>query len=474
METTDQLVSRLQIRLDKIILLLEWDGNKNSWLQTMKDVRKGVEHPYLYGIDILLRSYSGVNSFSNLMIGQKEQNGNFVGWKRGYKEKNETLNLLREDVYDIANQIKSNLGEDKKNSSLQKSKSETKIATISLILTASLAIITTIITIVLHFRNEQFQKQLIDLQAKAELANISMVYHNNVVNINNLGPAPAQDLRLVICITSLDSKWVNSIKSISDLDLAIDNSAIENSTQIKLEGCNSQAVNNDALQITIKSLPPQQSFKILVKPSSNISLDNLTTEAEVFVSVSDASLVYGASYATPTRKPSSSSSSQTPQSPDQLTVRMWTSSPLDNALENYLMSSDFRIANFEISIACTNCNIDKKQFILSSFTHKEINEIISIYDPTNKIFRIDSTFNYYLPTGAKYNSPKELYLIAKMDTNSQIILVKSNKFEFVTPTPISTKMPPTNVPPTSKPPTPIPPTSCPTNANGNTSPGKCK
>ena len=107
METTDELIARLKKQLDNIILLLERDGNTDRWLQTMKGARQGLEFSDLYGIEILLRSYGGMGSFNDLLIGQKHNaNGQFIGWKNESDEKNDILNLLRSDAYDVANQIK--------------------------------------------------------------------------------------------------------------------------------------------------------------------------------------------------------------------------------------------------------------------------------------------------------------------------------------------------------------------------------
>ena len=298
-----------------------------------------------------------------------------------------------------------------------------------------LAISSVVVTLYLNYRNENFQEQLLDLKNKTEFANITTTYKNGIITVQNLGPAIAEDLRLVICLSTIAPKWANSISDVSSLNISIDNPAIESNVQTKNVNCNTRITGNNATQITINSLPPQQSFKILVKPSSNISLGNLSKQTEVYMSISDPSLIYGTSYATPTRKPTTSSSNQTPQSLDQLTIGMFTSSSLNDALEDYFLINELKIADFELSIACPNCNIDKKRITVSSFTHKEISGIVSIYDPNNKILRIDTTLYYYLPIDVNSDFPGELYLIAKMDNNNQTILVKSDKFEFVTPTP---------------------------------------
>ena len=102
----EQKVVRLKKLLDDIILLLEWDGSSDHWLQTMKDAKQGLEYSDLYGIEILLSMYGGMGSFNDLVIGQKYKNWNFIGWKDNSNEKNDTLNLLRKNAYEVANEIK--------------------------------------------------------------------------------------------------------------------------------------------------------------------------------------------------------------------------------------------------------------------------------------------------------------------------------------------------------------------------------
>ena len=113
METLEEKVARLIKLLDNIILLLEWDGNTDHWLQTMTEARQGLKYSDLYGIEILLRSYGGMGSFNDLMIGQEYRNGEFIGWKNESDEKNNILNLLREEAYDVANEIKRRMKEGK-------------------------------------------------------------------------------------------------------------------------------------------------------------------------------------------------------------------------------------------------------------------------------------------------------------------------------------------------------------------------
>jgi len=104
MNTTEKRISRLITVLDEVISLLEWDENKH-WHKTMAQAKERLQNDDLSGIDILLRSYGGMSSFNDLLIGQITENGKFISWKDGYEEKQNALKSLREEAYLIAKEI---------------------------------------------------------------------------------------------------------------------------------------------------------------------------------------------------------------------------------------------------------------------------------------------------------------------------------------------------------------------------------
>ena len=304
----------------------------------------------------------------------------------------------------------------------RKPKLDTLIAISNLILTAIVGIG---ITLYLNHRNEEFQKQLIELQTKAELANLVISYQNGVISLNNLGPATAQDLRLVFCIYSIDTKWLRSIQHISDFDITIDNPALESSTQIKQSLCDATFY-GDALQLSIKSFPPQQSLQVQAKPSANISVRTVEVKGDVYMV--ESSLFKSESSQIWTGRPINWPSS----------MNEFTGSPLNLALDNYLADNEFKVAEIEISMACQNCNISQGNFAISSFIRKEIRTIAFDDSTADQKIYVRTNNHYYLPEGVNPDPRDDLYLTANVDKEHQIIMEKKDKFEF---NPIQTSIP---------------------------------
>jgi hypothetical protein len=105
MKLAEGSIYQLKKCLDEIIELLEWDGQAENWLRTMQEARQGLNYADLYGLEILLRSYGGMGSFNDLLIGQT-YNGKTLEWKDDSEEKNNLLSLRREEAFQLAHEIK--------------------------------------------------------------------------------------------------------------------------------------------------------------------------------------------------------------------------------------------------------------------------------------------------------------------------------------------------------------------------------
>ena len=243
------------------------------------------------------------------------------------------------------------------------------------ILSLLLSVVTMLLGLYLNSRSENFQKQLLELRNKADLANVTLSFESGILSVHNLGPATAQNLRLVICLSSVGSQWKNSIDDMSDIEVSVVNPAIENSIQIRQGVCQSELTNNDASQVTVKSLPPQQSIEIKINQSVNIPVSSALTTANIYLQTSEMNLV-------------SSTTNSTVLSP-----------LLNSALDKYLAEGEFEIIDFEISMACTNCNLDKRQFTLSSFTKNDINQIEVTRSANDVRAHINISNHYFLPKG---------------------------------------------------------------------------
>jgi len=97
---------KLIVVLEQIIELLEKDSSTN-WSKNIKSSRNKLLKSDYCGIVDLLSIYGGMNSFSDLVLGQTHINGTFE-WKKDEKNSNNKLSQLRTMAYDLAIYIKHN------------------------------------------------------------------------------------------------------------------------------------------------------------------------------------------------------------------------------------------------------------------------------------------------------------------------------------------------------------------------------
>lgn len=92
--------------LDELIQLLESDG-EGHWSKWMRQSRARLLNSDYSGIEYLRSAYGGMGSFTDLVIGQSYENGQFR-WKDGHVEKNDKLNELRRKAWEFAEHIRRN------------------------------------------------------------------------------------------------------------------------------------------------------------------------------------------------------------------------------------------------------------------------------------------------------------------------------------------------------------------------------
>jgi hypothetical protein len=90
--------------LSEIIQLLESDGEQH-WSRWMRRSRDRLLKSDYSGIEYLLSAYGGMGSFNDLAICQIYENGEFR-WKEGHIEKNNRLDELRGNAWELAEQIR--------------------------------------------------------------------------------------------------------------------------------------------------------------------------------------------------------------------------------------------------------------------------------------------------------------------------------------------------------------------------------
>jgi len=84
--------------------LLESDGEQHwsGWIRRSLDRLLRSDYS---GIENLLSAYGGMGSFNDLVICQNYENGEF-SWKGGRIEKNDRLDELRGNAWELAEQIR--------------------------------------------------------------------------------------------------------------------------------------------------------------------------------------------------------------------------------------------------------------------------------------------------------------------------------------------------------------------------------
>jgi hypothetical protein len=92
--------------LDEILQLLEADGEQH-WSNWMRKSRARLLNSDYSGIEHLRSAYGGMGSFTDLVICQSYENGEFK-WKEGHIEKNNRLNELRGKAWKITDDIRRN------------------------------------------------------------------------------------------------------------------------------------------------------------------------------------------------------------------------------------------------------------------------------------------------------------------------------------------------------------------------------
>jgi hypothetical protein len=99
---TEKLVCILR----EIILLLEADG-ETHWSQWMRTAKARLENSDYSGVEYLLNAYGGMGSFNDLIIGQRHQDGK-SSWLPEREDKNDRLDQLRSQAWELAEYIKRN------------------------------------------------------------------------------------------------------------------------------------------------------------------------------------------------------------------------------------------------------------------------------------------------------------------------------------------------------------------------------
>ena len=99
---TDEVQLLCQV-LRELISILQADGEE-LWQAWMTSSLAALEANDLSGIHDLLKSYGGMGSFNDLIVGQRS-NGDGFYWAPNAAETNDRLNALRTQAYELSQTI---------------------------------------------------------------------------------------------------------------------------------------------------------------------------------------------------------------------------------------------------------------------------------------------------------------------------------------------------------------------------------
>jgi hypothetical protein len=133
------------------------------------------------------------------------------------------------------------------------------------------------IAIYLNIRNERFQEQLVDRQNDAKLANIEITYKkggfnsgiigdsiNGRIIVKNNGPASSENIRISICLETLNTQWKGVVDDISQFNITLNDVSRRYEPEISKSECGADIISN-LLSVDVGSLAPQGSISFVVK-----------------------------------------------------------------------------------------------------------------------------------------------------------------------------------------------------------------
>jgi hypothetical protein len=97
-------IQKLSKVLDELIQFLETSGEKH-WANWMLEAKDNLSNEY--GIEHILAAYGGMGSFTDLIIYRKTESGR-LKWSLSDRMRNNKLNKLRKQVWELANSIRRN------------------------------------------------------------------------------------------------------------------------------------------------------------------------------------------------------------------------------------------------------------------------------------------------------------------------------------------------------------------------------
>ena len=265
----------------------------------------------------------------------------------------------------------------------KKHKPETWLAIINIVLTAIIGIA---VAIYLSVRNEEFQKQFLELQRNSAIAHLQIINDNEFhyefakdgVTIRNNGMAAAKNVRVIICISEIgrawNDGWNQSIGDISNIEIFFSNPSLIQSQEYTTVTCEDQleGVKKNAVLITINSLPANQTVDISVIPTKHATGESKLIRQRAFIIIPESFFVDNSKYGNP---------SSPEFDPDKLYY------PIETALERFYRFDFTAIANFHTYVTCDNCIVetDDGTILLTEFDGMALTDLYLVSNDKNNV-----------------------------------------------------------------------------------------
>jgi hypothetical protein len=259
----------------------------------------------------------------------------------------------------------------------------------------------------LQQKDEESQKQIIELQRQLGISNIFIghlvpagVYGGHIIRVTNNGPATAKNIRVAICIDSMNPVWEESLNDISNFDFKeYANPSFDLTREDVVSSCGFAFKNggNNAVIITIATLPPNEDYGIAVSLSNNIELKKVETKVLAHV-----------------------------LTPKSLAIIPIPGNVLLNPptfIETLIY--EFTVARFQAQTSCENCVVTSGEdqsvplvlVVDSSGAGYSSEQPITSETDTNYVTDIERTITYDIPVESTAPTSAEIYFLLQKDKN---------------------------------------------------------
>ena len=259
----------------------------------------------------------------------------------------------------------------------RKTKIELWLGIVNIILTAIVGIG---ITVFLNYRDEKVQEKLITIQAEtarqANSANLQVstnyVFYNPFnqgFRIENLGPATAKNIIIVVVINDVEDEWSNVIDEIEKTSLEIYPPSLDvKLSSIKVDNLfkSNQMIGNNAFRLITDYLPVGEKLIVKLDLNSDLLVEKVTSTRMINIFYND-----------------------------------WKAQTYFIDEIGHYFSNLYRIAEFSVYVNCENCfivNHDDNIVQITAAQNFSARDILTKNDSLESIWTASLAIDYRIPS----------------------------------------------------------------------------